>query len=125
MGRHVPLRYEARCRLQKEKLDAAVRELVLVCGKVGGILEIYAFGSYARDSVAAESDLDALIIRETEERRVRREDDIRALLRAPVDFDLLVITPYERIHVLPQNPMGRHILAEARLLHRYPHQEGQ
>lgn len=116
--RRVPMRYEERCRLRRLELDAAVEELIEACAAVGGVLAIYAYGSYARGTVGAHSDIDALIVRDTALPRVRREDNIRARLAAPVGFDLLVVQPYEFSHVMPRNPMGRHILSEAKLLHR-------
>ena len=117
--RRTPLRFEERCRLRKVLLDTAAAELVEVCRALPDVVAVYAYGSYARDQIGITSDLDALVIRETMLPRYERQDDIRSGLRARGGFDLLVVTPDEYMHIMPQNSVGRHILAEAKLLARF------
>ena len=113
----VPLQYNDRCAARKTMLDQAAAELVSVARSVGGVVAVYAFGSYALDKVGPDSDLDPLIVRETDLPRINREDDIRAALRSVCGFDLLVIRPDEFRDKLPANSVGRRILSEAKLLY--------
>lgn len=115
-GRWQPVRYEDRCRLRLAELDAAAQELVSVCAQLGDVRAIYAFGSYAKRMVGPESDLDALIIRDTSLPRADRERDIRLAMTAVIGFDFLVVRPDEYEQVLPTTSFGRDILRDAVLL---------
>jgi predicted nucleotidyltransferase len=109
--------YEDRCRRRRELLDVALAEVVSICSRLTDVRAVYAYGSYARGSVGPTSDLDVLIVRETNLPRFERENDIRSKLRAPVGFDLLVVRPDEFAEMMPANSAGRTILAEARLIY--------
>lgn len=110
-------RYADRSLARRALLDAAAQELVTVCSRLPDVLAVYVYGSYARDAVGPASDLDALIVRETELPRFQREDDIRRFLRTAVGFELLIVRPDEFAEQLPANSVGRTILAEAKLLY--------
>lgn len=111
------LRYEDRCRIQQELLDKAAAEVVAICSLLSDVRAAYVYGSYARGTVGPMSDLDVLIVRETNLPRFQREDDIRLRLRTPVGFDLLVVRPDEFSHAMPSNSVGRGILSEAKLIY--------
>lgn len=111
------LRYEDRCRIRQELLEKAVAEIVTICSQFSDVRAVYAYGSYARGTVGPTSDLDILIVRETNLPRFQREDDIRLRLRTPVGFDLLVVRPDEFTHTMPANSVGSRILAEAKLIY--------
>lgn len=110
-------RYEDRCRERLALLDKAAAEVVSVCSGIPEVRAVYVYGSYARGSIGPTSDLDVLIVRETDLSRWSREDDIRLRLRTPVGFDLLVVRPDEFAQAMPANSMGRTILSEARLIY--------
>jgi predicted nucleotidyltransferase len=111
------LRYEDRCRLRQELLDKAAAEVVTICSQLSEVRAAYVYGSYARGTVGPTSDLDVLIVRETNLPRFQREDDIRLALRTPVGFDLLVVRPDEFQHAMPLNSVGSRILSEAKLVY--------
>ena len=67
------------------------------------------FGSFARGSVRLRSDLDILIVRETDLRRAERDLDVRQAFECAVGLDLIVVTPHE----LPTTAYGQTILAES------------
>jgi predicted nucleotidyltransferase len=110
-------RYRDRCQARRALLATAAEELATVCSRLPDVLAVYVYGSYARDAVGPASDLDALIVRDTELPRFQREDDIRRFLRTAVGFDLLVVRPDEFSERLPANSVGRTILTEAKLLY--------
>ena len=84
------LRYQDRCALRHAELHVAAERLVEVCRGLGNVHAVYAFGSYARDEIGPESDLDALIIRETDLPMGERQMDIRRLLCGlSTGFDLI------------------------------------
>lgn len=111
------LRYEDRCRIRQELLDKAAAEVITICSLLSDVRAVYVYGSYARGMVGPMSDLDVLIIRETNLPRFQREDDIRLALRTPVGFDLLVVRPDEFKHAMPANSVGNRILSEAKLIY--------
>ncbi len=110
------MRYAERCRERRTRLDRAATEVVAVCRDLGDVSAVYAFGSYATGEVGPSSDLDLLIVRETQLRRILREDDIRKRLTVSVGYDFIVVTPTEYRDALPTTSFGRTILAQARRL---------
>ena len=114
--KHTPLRIAERCALRKARLDELARKLVECCEALPDVLAVYAFGSYAQNKVGIESDLDALIIRDTSCRRIDRENDIRKIVFAPEGLDLLVVTPHEFENELRNNSVGQFFLSQAVLL---------
>ena len=103
--------------MRRALLDTAAAEIVAICSQLFDVRAVYAYGSYACDTVGPTSDLDVLIVRDTDLPRFRREDDIRLRLRTPIGFDLLVVRPDEFAQVMPGNTVGRTILSQARLLY--------
>lgn len=58
-------------------------------------LKIIVFGSYANNTVREWSDVDMVIIKETDRRFLDRIDEVLTLLQPKVGIDLLVYTPEE------------------------------
>ena len=63
-------------------------------------------------AVGPTSDLDVLVIRETELGIVERVADLKLGMRGPVD--LVVITPQERVSTFAASSFGRTVLSTAR-----------
>jgi len=58
--------------------------------------KIILFGSYARNEQTSDSDLDLLIVKETDQSFVQRQRTVRSLFkRQPIAMDILVYTPAE------------------------------
>lgn len=110
------MRFAERCAEQRRRLELAAAEVVDVCRRVSGVEAVYAFGSFATGNVGPTSDLDLLVIRSTDLRRMLREDDIRVQLTQPVGYDFIVVTPDEYRDLLPTTSFGQTILAQARRL---------
>jgi len=83
----------------REALDEIVRRIV-------GALrprKIILFGSYARRTPSDDSDVDLLIVMDTEERPAERYLAVSRLLRPrPFPIDILVKTPQEVVQALEQ-----------------------
>jgi predicted nucleotidyltransferase len=75
------------------------------------------FGSLARDDVGTTSDLDLLLVRPTDERFVKRTEDLSAVLDVPVGLDVLVYTPEEFARLRNESPSIRQALATGRTVY--------
>jgi uncharacterized protein len=63
--------------------------------------KIIIFGSYAKETTHENSDLDLLIIQETDEPKYKRSKTIRQLFdQQPCAMDILVYTPNEYEHLM-------------------------
>jgi predicted nucleotidyltransferase len=69
-----------RARTRQDALDAAVVRLRSRLGLYPGVRGALVFGSYARGKVGPESDLDLIVVRDTDLPQLYRDDDIRASL---------------------------------------------
>lgn len=110
-------RYEERCLDRKREMAHALDRLVNVCRAEAEVREAYVFGSYAQGTVGPTSDLDILIVRETNRRNVDRAADIAFAARGAVPFDFVVVTPTEFADTLPTTSFGRTILATAKRIY--------
>jgi uncharacterized protein len=57
--------------------------------------QVWLFGSFAHDEASEWSDLDLVIVRETEQRFLDRIKEVMSLLKPKVGVDILVYTPDE------------------------------
>lgn len=62
------------------------------------------------------SDLDLLIVRETNARPLDRADDLYLEAPSRIGFDAVVVTPDEFRDRLPRTPFGRTVLSQMTLL---------
>lgn len=107
-------RYQARVEERKALLDASLECFLDVCRRKGDVREVYVFGSFAKGVIGPASDLDVLVIRDTQLPYRDRGDDLRRESLLPVRLDLVVVTPQESVSTLPSNSFGRTILESAR-----------
>lgn len=101
------------------RLEAAVRAIVARLSPLPQVRRISLFGSYARGRADLLTDLDVLVVVETDLGPVERLRWLYELLAVPVDLDLLCYTPeeYERMR---DEPFLRHALASERVLFERP-----
>ena len=79
---------------------------------------IILFGSAARGDADADSDLDVLVIKDTEEPFVHRLETMATLCPPGVHADILVYTPEElRLMVADNNPFIVRALAEGKVVY--------
>lgn len=92
-------------------LDQLIRDLVARYQPERVIL----FGSRARgDAARASSDIDLLIVKETDQRFVERIIEVFRLLQPKVPLDVLVYTPAEYAALKESNPFVRRAVSEGR-----------
>jgi len=78
------------------------------------VQRVLVFGSYARGDYDAYSDLDVIIVYETERPFLERFRDFEALFDLPMAVELLAYTPAEfAAMVEAENPFIHHVLGEA------------
>jgi predicted nucleotidyltransferase len=111
------MRYAERCAARRSRLEGAARALARFCASKPDIVGVYAFGSFARGPIHPWSDLDLLVVRETDAAPLHRADDLYREAPVSVGFDAVVVTPQEYRDRLPQTPFGRTILAQAEALY--------
>jgi len=76
------------------------------------------FGSYARGTATADSDVDLLIVMPVEGKPVRKSVEIRMKVRPPFPVDLLVRTPENvRARLAMEDDFMREILQEGIVLY--------
>jgi predicted nucleotidyltransferase len=95
-------------------LEASVERLVRILS--GRVEKISLFGSYARGRRDLFTDLDILIVMNSEKSFVDRLKEIYPLLALPVDADILCYTPAE-VERLKERGFFRKILAEEVVLY--------
>ncbi|MEO6991428.1 MAG: nucleotidyltransferase domain-containing protein [Candidatus Baltobacteraceae bacterium] len=111
------VRYNERCEARRIRLEEAAGAIAAFCAEKSDIVSVRAFGSFATGAVHPWSDLDLLVVRETNARPLRRADDIYLEAPSQVGFDVVVVTPRELRESLPLTPFGRTILSQARTLY--------
>ena len=83
---------------------------------IPAVFRISIFGSYARGSADLFTDLDILVIMQSHQPFIKRQQDLYQLLAAPVDLDLLCYTP-EEFQEIRQRPFFRRALRDEVVLY--------
>lgn len=78
---------------------------------------IILFGSAARGEMSKDSDLDILVIKETDKPFTDRIRETRASVRTNQALDIIVLTPEEAKKLPQNNTFLRQILKEGKLLY--------
>ncbi|HWQ28108.1 MAG TPA: nucleotidyltransferase domain-containing protein [Dehalococcoidia bacterium] len=97
------------------RLDAELARLVSELRAMGATL-IVLFGSYAAGRRDLFTDLDLLVVMESDEPFVHRTARLYRRLHPQVATDLLVYTP-EEFEEMRERPLVRHALATGKVLH--------
>lgn len=82
-----------------------------------GIKKIYLVGSLARDQAGPASDIDLVLVQESQQRPMARLDALYAELDPRCALDLFVYTPDEFVAMSGSNRFIRHALREGKLLY--------
>ena len=90
--------------------------VVTVLAPVPGIRRASVFGSYARGLRDLFTDLDLLVVWDTERPLLDRLRFLYSLLDVPVDVDIICYTPAE-FEALAEQPFVRRILSEEVILY--------
>ncbi len=100
---------EQALRAELERIVAALREL--------GAVKVILFGSVARDEIRASSDLDLIVVMETDEPFLDRFLMVREAVKPQVACDILVYTPEEFEQMPHHSFLIRTALREGRVLY--------
>lgn len=85
--------YADRCAERRALLAETLEKVIAVCAAEPEVIEAYVFGSFSVGGVGPTSDLDVLVVRETDLGIVDRAADLKLAARARVWLDLVVVTP--------------------------------
>jgi len=99
----------------RKLLDYSVREIVAKLSR-SNVRRISLFGSYARGKVDLFTDLDVLVIMDTDKSFAERVPEIYSLLSLPVDADILCYTPQEFAR-MKETPFLKRALADEVILY--------
>jgi predicted nucleotidyltransferase len=79
----------------QQSLETSLERIITQVREIPEILKVISFGSYASGRRDLFTDLDLIVIVETEKEFIRRTADLYQVLKSDVDLDLLVYTPEE------------------------------
>lgn len=98
------------------RLEEAVREIAAKLSRLDGVHRVSLFGSYARGRADLFTDLDVLVVMDTDRSFLDRLRMLYPHLAVPVDLDLLCYTP-EEFRALKERPFLRRILQDEVVLY--------
>lgn len=81
------------------------------------LVKIILFGSYAYGQPTPESDIDLLVVADTDKKFHERVQEVRSILPKDRPFDLIVLTPSEYQKVKLENGMIVEIEAKGRIIY--------
>ena len=118
MPQHRPgLRPGAPPREEREQALHAELERIIAALRDLGALKVILFGSAARDEIRASSDLDLIVVLETDEPFLERFLTVRNAIKPQVACDILVYTPEEFEQMPAHSFLIRTALREGRVLY--------
>jgi predicted nucleotidyltransferase len=105
--------------LKEERLKRLEKELERIIPMIirSGAKKIILFGSLARGNIHKGSDIDLIIVKETDKRFLERLDVFYSLLLPRVAMDIFVYTPEEFERMAEENGFIRTALREGKVLY--------
>lgn len=101
---------------RRARLEAELRRIVAEIPRLG-VRKAILFGSLASGHVGAASDLDLILVAESQERFTRRLERFYRALNPAVALDLFVYTPEEFRALAETSPFVRAALARGRVVY--------
>lgn len=98
------------------KLEEAAQIVAGTLSRLPGVERVSAFGSFARGRRDLGTDLDVLVVWETDKPFVERLRFLYSRVHVPVDLDMVCYTPAE-FQALRDGPFLRHVVREEVLLY--------
>ena len=97
-------------------LEEALDEVVAQLRDMSGVRKVILFGSYAAGRRDLSTDLDLMVVMESDLDFVGRNAEMAGRIRCGVALDLLVYTPAE-MERMRQRPFMRHAMAAGKVLY--------
>ena len=107
----------SRAAARRSKLQAELDRILPLLSQQPGVRRVVLFGSMARRETHSRSDLDLVIVQETEKPFLERLDEFYLLLVPRVGTDMLVYTPAEWEELRENGDFVRKISIEGRVLY--------
>lgn len=101
---------------RQRRIEPELRRIVARLTEVGA-KKIVLFGSAARNDLGSTSDIDLLVVQETNQPFLRRIEEALRLVAPRVATDIIVHTPAELDALNQSNSFVRRALAEGKVLH--------
>jgi predicted nucleotidyltransferase len=114
--RREPPDLASRRRAYAQRLEDAARHAVETLSRVEGVRRVSAFGSFARGRRDLFTDLDLLVVWDTEKGPLDRLAALHRLLDVGVDLDLVCYTPGE-FEAMRESAFLRQVRADERVLY--------
>jgi uncharacterized protein len=110
---------------RKPREELLIQELDRIIGRIdrAGVQKIILFGSLAEGTVGLTSDIDLIIIKETNERFLDRLDTVYREIEPNVAVDVLVYTSQEIADMSSWNSFIKQALKKGRVLYEAQQQE--
>jgi predicted nucleotidyltransferase len=102
---------------RRDELNAELARIVSVASALPGVVKILVFGSVARGDVGPASDLDLVIVLDTDKCFIERLGEMYRMLTPRVELDLLVYTPEEFDRLRHERSFVRRLAEEARVVY--------
>jgi predicted nucleotidyltransferase len=91
----IKLDLDQKRREYQHSLDTSLERIINKLSEIPEVMKVISFGSYANGKRDLFTDLDLIVIMETEKEFIQRTAELYQLLHSDVDLDLLVYTPEE------------------------------
>jgi predicted nucleotidyltransferase len=100
----------------QQSLDQSLKSITDQLAEFPGILKVILFGSFASGRKDLFTDLDLVVIMETEKDFIQRTADLYGSIKCEVDLDLLVYTPQE-FNTMKERGFLRRALQEGQVIY--------
>lgn len=107
---------ESYTKINRESLEAQLSDIRRRLADMG-VQKAILFGSLARGDVTPFSDLDLIIVQDTDARFLDRLEPFYAELDLQVDADILVYTPEELAELQTWNPFIQQVMREGKVIY--------
>ncbi len=101
----------------QDQLQTELERIKNILSAQPNVLRVVVFGSFARGESGERSDLDIVVIQETDKRFLERVDELYQLILPRLDVDLLVYTPEEWRSLRNNRTFAKRIQKEGRTIY--------
>lgn len=104
------------CGIRQRELEDELDRIMGVL-RARNVEKVILFGSLARGDVGSTSDIDLIVVQDTDKRFLDRLDEIYSAVQPRMALDVLVYTPEEFVSMKESSSFVRRALSEGRVLY--------